>query len=173
MKCPRKNNGGKQPGRNRWSRDAGKGMMATVSQYQGNETYDDVILTLQQHLGKLIKETQPMERLNINFKGPLPSSTKNKYFLCIVDEYSRFPFCDLCADMRTETVIKCLDNLFYTYGVCSFVHSDRWTSFKSDKLKTYFMQNGLASNMSTPYYPMGNGQVEGYDGTVWESQWQL
>ena len=58
MKCPRKNNGGKQPGRNRWSRDAGKGMMATVSQYQGNETYDDVILTLQQHFGIVNMETR-------------------------------------------------------------------------------------------------------------------
>ena len=28
----------------------------------------------------LIKETQPFERLNIDFKGPLPTSNKNSYF---------------------------------------------------------------------------------------------
>ena len=32
--------------------------MATVSQYQGNETYDDVILTLQQHFGIVNMETR-------------------------------------------------------------------------------------------------------------------
>ena len=41
----------------------------------------------------LIEATKPMDRLNIDFKGPLPSASRNKYFLCIVDEYSRFPFC--------------------------------------------------------------------------------
>ena len=42
--------------------------------------------------GVLIKATQPMERLSIDFKGPLKTSTKNKYLLILVDEYSRFPF---------------------------------------------------------------------------------
>ena len=119
--------------------------------------------------GKLIKATQPMERLNIDFKGPLPSSTRNKYFLCIIDEYSRFPFCYPCADMSTSTIIKCLDNLFYTYGVCSYVHSDRWSSFKSEELKNYFLKKGVACSMSTPYHPIGNAQVERYNGIVWKS----
>ena len=34
-------------------------------------------------IGTLIKSTQPIERLNIDFKGPLPSATQNKYFLAI------------------------------------------------------------------------------------------
>ena len=120
-------------------------------------------------LGKLIKATQPMERLNIDFKGPLPSSTKNKYFLCIIDEYSRFPFCYPCPDMSTATVIRCFNNLFYTYGVCGFVHSDRWSTFKSDDLKRYFLSKGVASSMSTPYHPIGNSQVERYNGIVWNA----
>ena len=28
----------------------------------------------------LIKATQPFERISIDFKGPLPSSSRNKYF---------------------------------------------------------------------------------------------
>lgn len=38
----------------------------------------------------LIKSTQPFERLNIDFKGPLPCSSPNKYILTIIDEFSRF-----------------------------------------------------------------------------------
>ena len=36
----------------------------------------------------LIKATKPFERLNIDFKGLLPSDSKNKYILTIMDEYS-------------------------------------------------------------------------------------
>ena len=41
---------------------------------------------------RLIKATQPFERLNMDFKGPLPSHTRNKFILIIVDEFSRFTF---------------------------------------------------------------------------------
>ena len=37
----------------------------------------------------IIKATQPFERLNIDFKGPLPN---DKYMLTVIDEFSRFPF---------------------------------------------------------------------------------
>lgn len=43
--------------------------------------------------GALIKATQPMERLSIDFKGPLPTATCNAYVLTVVDEYSRFCSC--------------------------------------------------------------------------------
>ena len=36
----------------------------------------------------LIKATGPMERLSIDFKGPIPSVTSNKYLLVVIDEYS-------------------------------------------------------------------------------------
>ena len=65
----------------------------------------------------LIKATQPFERLNVDFKGPLPSTDKNVYFLTVVDEYTRFPFVFPCADMTTPTVISCLCQLFVLFGL--------------------------------------------------------
>ena len=120
-------------------------------------------------MGQLIKATQPMERLNIDFKGPLPAATKNKYFLCVIDEFSRFPFCFPCPDMNTDTIIKCLDSLFSTYGTCGYVHSDRWSAFKSEELKHYFLNKGIATSNSTPYHPTGNSQVERYNGIIWRA----
>ena len=38
--------------------------------------------------GTLIWSTQPMERLSIYFKGPLPTTSRNAYILTVVDEYS-------------------------------------------------------------------------------------
>jgi len=60
----------------------------------------------------LIKATQPMDRLSIDFKGPLPSAGKNKYMLTVIHEYSRFPFGFPCRNMESQTVIYCLSQLF-------------------------------------------------------------
>ena len=56
----------------------------------------------------LIKATQPMERLSVDFKGPLPSRSKHKYVLTVVDEYSPYPFAFPCSNVDTKTVIACL-----------------------------------------------------------------
>ena len=64
----------------------------------------------------LIKATQPFERLNLDFKGPLPSTNRNKYFLHVVDEFSRFPFVFPVPDMTSSTIITCLCSLFSMFG---------------------------------------------------------
>ncbi len=64
--------------------------------------------------GTLIKSTHPMERLSIDFKGPLPTTSRNAYILTVVDEYSRFPFAFPCPNMHSSTVIKCLDQNIYS-----------------------------------------------------------
>ena len=67
---------------------------------------------------RLIKATHPFERMSIDFKGPLPTKSKNKYILTIVDEYSQFPFAFPCPNIELETVIKCINLLFTIYSVC-------------------------------------------------------
>ena len=84
----------------------------------------------------LIKATQPFERLNIDFKGPIPSASGNKYFLTIIDEYSRFPFVYPVSNTDTPTVITCLSPLFSIFRMPTCIHSDRGSSFMSDELKT-------------------------------------
>ena len=117
----------------------------------------------------LIKATQPMERLSLDYKGPLPSSTKNRYLLCIIDEYTRFPFAFPCANMTTTTVIKCLNQVFALFGLPNYVHSDRGPSFMSEELKSFLHERGIATSRSTPYNPRGNGQVERLNNTVWKA----
>ena len=117
----------------------------------------------------LIKATQPFERLNIDYKGPLPSNSKNKYILTIIDEYSRFPFAYPCRDMTTETVIQCLTQLFSIFGMPSYCHSDRGPSFMSQELRQFLFNHGIATSRITAYNPTGNGQVERYNGIIWNT----
>ena len=117
----------------------------------------------------LIKATQPFERLSLDFKGPIPSSSSNKYILTIVDEYSRFPFAYPCSDISSRTVIKSLRQLFAIFGMPSYIHTDRGASFMSAELKQFLTIHGVSTSRTTPYNPRGNGQVERYNGIIWRT----
>jgi len=119
--------------------------------------------------GTLIKAMAPFERLSIDFKGPLPTDTDNKYILTIVDEYSRFPFAIPCSDTTSNTVVRCLTDLFALFGRPSYIHSDRGSSFMSAELKQFLNDLGIATSRTTGYNPQGNGQVERYNGIIWKA----
>ena len=136
--------------------------------------------------GKLIKSARPMEMLSIDFKGPAPSASQNKYLLTVVDEYSRFPFAFPCQSPSAPCVMKCLDQTFALCGAADFIHFDRGPSFISRELKSYLTERGIATSASLIYYPVGNGQVECYNGIIWkgvclalkshglpDSQWEM
>ena len=115
----------------------------------------------------LIKATKHLERLNIDFKGPLPSQDRNRYFLQVVDEFSRFPFVFPCPDMTASTVIKCLTTLFLLLGMPAYVHSDRGSSYMSEELQVFLTEKGVATSRTTGYNPERNGQAERYNGIIW------
>ena len=117
----------------------------------------------------LIKATAPFERLNLYFKGPLPTNTKNKFLLTIVDEYSRYPFAFPCTDVSTESVKRCLLTVFGLFGMPSYIHSDQGSGFMSADLKSFLLEKGIATSLSARYNPQGNGQVERYNGIVWKA----
>ena len=119
--------------------------------------------------GTLIKSTQPFERLNIDFKGPLPSTSKSRYILTIVDEYSRFPWAYPCKNIDAFTVISKLTDLFSQFGMPAYIHSDRGACFMSSELKDFLHNLGVATSRTTPYNPQGNGQVERYNGIIWRT----
>ena len=71
--------------------------------------------------GYLIKATLPFKRLNIDFKGSLPTVGRNKYLLTIVDEYSLFSFAFASADIESSTVSKCFNQLFSIFGMSAYI----------------------------------------------------
>ena len=117
----------------------------------------------------LIKATKPMERLNVDFKGPLPSNNRNIYFLNVIDEYSRFPWVFPCSNIDAATVSSCLVQLFTMCGLPNYIHSDRGSSFMSAELRAFLTSKGVASSRSTAYNPEGNGQIERENYTIWKA----
>ena len=108
-----------------------------------------------------------MQQLNIDFKGPLPTSSQNKYILTIVDEFSRFPFAFPCKDMESKTVIKCFSQLSSLFVMPGFIHNDRAPDFISNEVKQYLHSKGIATSKTSRYNPRGNGQCERFNGVIW------
>ena len=117
----------------------------------------------------LIKATQPYQKLDIDFKGPLPSCSKNKYILTVVDEFSRFPFAFPTNDISAGTVIQCLSSLFALFGYPDYIHSDRGSQFMSNEVKDFLHSRGIATSRTTSYNPRGNGLCERYNGIIWRN----
>jgi len=100
--------------------------------------------------GQLIAAISPFQRLNVDFKGPLPNSSHgNSYLLSIIDEYSRFPFAYPCKDMTSKSIIKCFDNLFSLFGMPDMIHNDRGSDFLSLETTTYLYKKGIATSKTS------------------------
>ena len=117
----------------------------------------------------LITATHPMERLSIDIKGPLPSSSNNKYLFIVIDKYSRFPFAFPCKKTTSSVVINSLDKLFILCGTPCFVHSGNGPAFVSSEFSRHLLNRGIASSKSSIYHPSGNGQVQKCVGNVWKA----
>ena len=117
----------------------------------------------------LIKVTQPMERLSLDFKGPVRSVNSNTYLLIVIDEFSRFPFVFPCKNTLTTTVIQCRDRLFALCGTASFIHTYNASSFSSYEFKQYLLKRRIACSRSSIYHSSGNVQAEKTMGTVWKA----
>ena len=107
---------------------------------------------------QLVKSTQPFERLSVDFKGPLHSSTTSRYLLTIVDEYPRFPFAFPCANVDSKTVIAHFNQLFALFGMPAYIHSDGGAAFMSNELMMLLRQRVIACSRTSVYNAPGNGQ---------------
>ena len=106
----------------------------------------------------VIKATQPMERLSVDFQGTIARCTKNRFMLTIIDEYSRFLFAFPCSRMDASTVIAWLSKVFSLFRLCAFIHSDRDPAFMSFKLQSFLHSKGVGVSRTSVYNRRGNGQ---------------
>ena len=72
-----------------------------------------------------------------------------------------------CSNLESKTVISCLMQIFYLFGACSYIHSDRGKSFMSSEFVSHMHSLRIATSRTSVYNPMSNGQCEKYNDIIW------
>lgn len=116
----------------------------------------------------MISAQRPFDRLSVDFKGMVPTNTRNRFMLTIIDEYSRFPWAFPCQNSDSPTVIKWLTSIFDIFGTPSSIHSDNGSAFISQEFRAFMLRKGISWSNSTKYNARGNGQCERYNGVIWK-----
>ena len=113
----------------------------------------------------------PMERIHIDFLGPLSKSINgNEYILVMVDQFTKWveivPLQSQNAEITAKAVI---DNFLSKFGYPFQIHSDQGRNFESKLFHSVCELLKIHKSRTTPYRPQANGQVERYNRTLMEA----
>ena len=99
---------------------------------------------------------KPWSRVHIDFAGPF----LNKFFLVIVDAYSKWPEVIEMNSSTTTKTVDALRHVFAIHGLPEQLVSDNGAQFVSDEFSQFMKQNGIKHLRSAPYHPATNGLAE-------------
>lgn len=99
-----------------------------------------------------------MQRIHIDFAGPI----RSKYYLIIVDSFSKWPEAYQCTTISTAKVIEILSDFFNRFGYPESIVSDNGTQFVSAELQQFCKVRNIRHFKTAPYPPQSNGQSERY-----------
>lgn len=116
----------------------------------------------------IISTSQPLDLLHMDLVGPIQTESigGKKYFLVVVDDYSRFTwvaflhdkseafknFHSLCNRIQTEKQSHCLD--------ITRIRTDHGTEFENSSFAEFCDKRGIKHEFSAPITPKQNGVVE-------------
>ncbi|CAG9122295.1 unnamed protein product [Plutella xylostella] len=121
-------------------------------------------------LHSINKVEVPFNTLHIDHLGPFVRSKRgNCYLLVIVDSFTKFTFIKPVRNTKSQTTIRVLDDIFYTFRNPDRIISDRGTSFTSYTFKHFCSEKGIRHVLNAVACPRANGQVERYNRTILSS----
>jgi hypothetical protein len=99
-----------------------------------------------------------MERLFIDFMGPLTRSKRgNIAILVVVDAFSKFVSFFPVRRITSQVVCDCLERVFFpAYGTPASVVTDNAKVFRSKQMKDLCFRWGISHITATPYYPQSS-----------------
>lgn len=120
---------------------------------------------------KLYHAGVPMERVHLDFLGPLPKSSRgNVYILMMVDQFTKWVECiPLPSQTAEETARAAVGEFFTRFGYPLAVFTDQGRNFESRLFQGLCKSLMIHKAKTTPYRPSANGQVERYNRTLMDA----
>ncbi|XP_013381256.1 uncharacterized protein LOC106152279 [Lingula anatina] len=117
------------------------------------------------------QSSSPMERVHIDFMGPLPRTTQgNEHCLVMVDQFTKWVECVPLPSQKAEVTAKAaIDSFFSRFGYPLQIFSDQGRNFESTLFTALCRALHIHKARTTPYRPSANGQVERYNRTIMEA----
>jgi transposase InsO family protein len=116
-----------------------------------------------------IAQEGPFERWTVDYSGPVPTSARgNRYIFLAVESTSRYVMGFAVPDQRTDTLARCLLNIFAIFGVPKTIASDRGLSFLSGIIGKLYEILKIKRVKSSSYRPQTQALVERRNRTFWQ-----
>jgi hypothetical protein len=102
--------------------------------------------------------SQPMEKIFIDFVGPLTRSTRgNIAILVVVDAFSKFVYFSPVRRISAQAAIDSLERVYFpVYGTPRLIVSDNARVFCCKQFRDLCFRWGVDHITTTPYYPQGS-----------------
>ena len=109
----------------------------------------------------------PFKRIGIDIVGPLPRSRKrNAYLMTICDYATRYPEAIPLSNMRSDTVVNALMQVFARIGLPQEIVHDQGTNFMSKVMRGICDNLGITQIATTARHQQTNGLTERFHGTL-------
>ena len=114
-----------------------------------------------------ITSSSPMEIVCLDYLSLERSKSGHENILVITDHFSRYAQAIPTRNQTAKTTARVLfDNFIVNYGFPARIHSDQGQNFESHLIKELCQIARVEKSRTTPYHPMGNGQVERFNQTL-------
>ena len=105
----------------------------------------------------------PWKEVSVDFTGPFPGG---EYILVVVDEYSRFPECEILYSTSTNATLPKLDAIFARQGIPEVVKTDNGPPFNGEQFAAWARYVGFHHRKITPRWPEANAEAERFMRTL-------
>lgn len=109
-------------------------------------------------MGEQMVTERPFQRLYIDYLGPYPRSKDgNTVIFLAIDHLSKYVFIKPLRDGQSHRIISYMEeNIFHTFGVPEFIHSDNGKQFVSKQFEGMVKRYGIQHIKTAFYSPQAN-----------------